>query len=404
MSDEIIKNIHLKYFKGIQDKEFELNIHPNILNLLVAPNGFGKSSIAHSFNAINEANGNLEPKNEDWYYRNEGRYYDSFTEKPELHLTDNEGIYYADLHDGDIAKKYNIYVINSKLSTETEENHQRKSSIIESKFTIEKIPFIGKKIRQANFENFTLNTFYEKWSITNKKVYKNHKEFLSNKDFICELSKTIENQNITMNIIDIVKKINDIPSSKTTVEMMDYISSNIIPKISNPIIVELMNRCNFENNKADALITVILFIFLTNTDTFENALAFHKQTLEDQKIEQEINNFNTTIGKVYTSYYEGGEFNFPAPDIISNGQRDILTLVTQLLMAKRYITKEYGIIVIDEVFDYLDESNIIAIQYYILRMINEFKKKNQKVYILLLTHIDPMYYVTRASASKALCN
>lgn len=139
---------------------------------------------------------------------------------------------------------------------------------------------------------------------------------------------------------------------------------------------------------------VIHFFFLTQTDSYNEAIAFYRQSLEDNEIEKEINGFNTTINNVYTTYYDGGEFEFPSPEIISNGQRDILTLVTQLLMAKRFIKKNYGIIVIDEVFDYLDESNIIAAQYYILKMINEFKRANKKVYFLLLTHVDPMYYVT----------
>ena len=240
MEEDIIKNIKLKYCKGIYDKEFELNIKPNILNLLVAPNGFGKSSIAHTFNAINLSNGKLEPKSEDWYYRNESHYYDLATERPEFYLSDNKNTFYSNLDNGDVIKKYDIYVINSKLATETEENHQKKSSIIESKFTIEKIPFVGKKLHKVNFEDFTLNSFYEKWNITNKKIYKNHKDFLDNKDLICELDSIIETKNITMEIRNIITTINEIPSKKTAVEMLDIIASEIIPKISNPVILQLI--------------------------------------------------------------------------------------------------------------------------------------------------------------------
>lgn len=394
MSDSIIKSIRLKYCKGIVDKEFELNIKPNILNLLVAPNGFGKSSIAHTFNSFNMKNGQLEPKTEDFYYRNETRFYDRETEMPELFLTDDEDTYYSNLTDGNILNKYDVYVINSKLSTETEENHQNKSSIIESKFTIEKIPFIGKDIKQVYFETFTYATFFEKWHINNTKVYKKHMDFLTNKKTIYELHLILGDADINTEIINIVSSIEAIPSKKTAIEMLEIINDTIIPQITNTVLLSLIEKCNFDDNKADALINVILYIFLTNTQTYKSAIAFYEQNLEDKKIEEEINNFNTTQNSVYTTYYEGGEFNFPPPELISNGQRDVLTLVTQLLMAKRAIKKQYGLIIIDEVFDYLDEANIIAVQYYILKMINEFKKVEKNIYFLLLTHIDPMYYVT----------
>ena len=48
----MIKSIHIKNVKGIQDKKFELNIYPNKPSILVAPNGFGKSSFAIAFEAI----------------------------------------------------------------------------------------------------------------------------------------------------------------------------------------------------------------------------------------------------------------------------------------------------------------------------------------------------------------
>lgn len=394
MTDSSIKSIRLKYCKGIVDKEFELNIKPNILNLLVAPNGFGKSSIAHTFNSLNIKNGQLEPKNENFYYRNEIKFQNHETETPELFLIDEEDTYYSNLTDGTILNKYDTYVINSKLSTETEENHQNKSSIIESKFTIEKIPFIGKGIKQEYFEAFTLTTFYKKWHITNTKIYRKHMDFLSDKKAIYELHLILGDADINSEILNLVSEIDKISSKRNAMEMLEIINKSIIPKITNTIILSLLDKCNFDDNKADALINVILYMFLTNTQTYKTAIAFYEQRLEDKKIEEEINNFNTTVTPVYTSYNEGGEFNFPYPELISNGQRDVLTLVTQLLMAKRVIKKEYGIIIIDEVFDYLDESNIIAVQYYILKMINEFKKVGKNVYFLLLTHIDPMYYVT----------
>ena len=49
----MIKSIEIENIKGIQQKRFNLNIIPNKPSLLVAPNGFGKSSIASAFNSMN---------------------------------------------------------------------------------------------------------------------------------------------------------------------------------------------------------------------------------------------------------------------------------------------------------------------------------------------------------------
>jgi len=48
-----IKNITIQNIKGISAKTFVLNIIPNRPSLLVAPNGFGKSSFATAFRSLN---------------------------------------------------------------------------------------------------------------------------------------------------------------------------------------------------------------------------------------------------------------------------------------------------------------------------------------------------------------
>lgn len=50
-----ISNITIKNIKGFMDQNnsFDVHILPNKVNLLVAPNGFGKSSIAKGFESLN---------------------------------------------------------------------------------------------------------------------------------------------------------------------------------------------------------------------------------------------------------------------------------------------------------------------------------------------------------------
>ncbi|MDQ6988542.1 MAG: hypothetical protein Q9M19_01575, partial [Mariprofundaceae bacterium] len=47
-----IENITIENVKGIEHKSFDLNILPNRPSLLVAPNGFGKSSFATAFDSL----------------------------------------------------------------------------------------------------------------------------------------------------------------------------------------------------------------------------------------------------------------------------------------------------------------------------------------------------------------
>lgn len=49
-----ITSIEIKNVKGISHQKFDFDFIPNKPNLLVAPNGFGKSSIAIAFDSLNQ--------------------------------------------------------------------------------------------------------------------------------------------------------------------------------------------------------------------------------------------------------------------------------------------------------------------------------------------------------------
>ena len=58
-----LEKIHIKCIKGIKDKTFELNLYPNKPAILVAPNGFGKSSFAVAFSSFNNRHLALDESN-----------------------------------------------------------------------------------------------------------------------------------------------------------------------------------------------------------------------------------------------------------------------------------------------------------------------------------------------------
>ncbi|MDR2090737.1 MAG: hypothetical protein LBP62_03690 [Clostridiales bacterium] len=80
----------------------------------------------------------------------------------------------------------------------------------------------------------------------------------------------------------------------------------------------------------------------------------------------------------------------PNPDKISNGERDVLIFYAKLLEAEQELTKKQNILIIDEIFDYLDEANIIAAQYFLTKMLEKYKKdKKLQLFLIILTHLSP---------------
>ena len=83
---------------------------------------------------------------------------------------------------------------------------------------------------------------------------------------------------------------------------------------------------------------------------------------------------------------------WPKAHEISNGQRDILTFIALLLKSRRNFKKQDCILVIDEIFDYMDDANLITFQYYISTFIDEMKRQKRRIFPILLTHLDPLFF------------
>lgn len=91
---------------------------------------------------------------------------------------------------------------------------------------------------------------------------------------------------------------------------------------------------------------------------------------------------------------------FPHADEISNGQRDLLTFIVQLIKFKVMMrdNKKY-LLLIDEVFDYLDDANLIAAQYYLTSFL-DFTKDN--LFLCLLSHLNPYTFRSYVFSDKKL--
>jgi len=126
---------------------------------------------------------------------------------------------------------------------------------------------------------------------------------------------------------------------------------------------------------------------------FKKAQKYSSYKLEKSEYKEMLKAFNSSWCRVAPK--ESGRkliVEFPKTNHISNGQRDVITFVALLYRAQKKLTGNNCILVIDEVFDYLDDANLVAVQYYITKLIDKFKNEGRRLYPLILTHLNPYYF------------
>lgn len=102
-----ISRIEIRNIKGIDHKLLEVTISPNKPNLLVAPNGFGKSSIATAFACMNSRR--LVLAKADHYRENDNH-------APSLEITLGGNVLVADGARNEIRANFDVSVIRSGLT------------------------------------------------------------------------------------------------------------------------------------------------------------------------------------------------------------------------------------------------------------------------------------------------
>lgn len=91
------------------------------------------------------------------------------------------------------------------------------------------------------------------------------------------------------------------------------------------------------------------------------------------------------------------QVDFPHADELSNGQRDVMSFVVQLMDVQSKLKEnKKNIVVIDEIFDYMDDANLITAQYYLTQYL---KLNKNNLYVLILSHLDPTYFKNYILAS-----
>ncbi|WP_237276159.1 hypothetical protein [Tenacibaculum ovolyticum] len=393
----MIKIIEIENIKGIDQKTFELGIYPNKPSLLVAPNGFGKSSLATAFNSMNTRRIKLAE---------DDLHAESTVNLPriaiEYVLEDNTIVNLEATNDSNtISSHFDYFVINNLTKPKGIGSRFGSATArleIKDVVLVDRIPDntqFGYTFRgsQAAFGNCG-------------KVLPNANLVLNNLVLVEKLSENYQalqranGNRIQQSINLIIDSINAQDERATSNILNNWVSINCLNDLKQidylNTIGDLINQFDIGYNcetKSYLAAIQLISLYNNNHNNFKAACIYSNYLLEKQRFDKTLSTFNCTWRNISTSQ-TGGKLvvKFPQAIHISNGQRDILTFISMLFRAKRHLKKGANILIIDEVFDYLDDANLTAAQYYITQFIKDFKLAGKRIYPLILTHLNPNYF------------
>lgn len=390
----MLNSIRIKAIKGIEDKKIELNLYPNKPSILVAPNGFGKSSLAIAFASFNNKRIILEEDN-----ISEGH---TGTEAL-IEVVADKRTYTINSSQNNFSSDFSCFVINSSLYAKSKSQYMGGYMGHKAQLAIQDIE-LEKKVPCK--QNITYS------------IAANKKKFGINGKILPDISYLIEN----VKLIDKLKgsRLDEFKKKRTYLDPLRCIKNdindykgtrnNILAVINKDQIFRFDSiRCLFdlketvkayskrkENTGELYLECIQLVDFMISCEFRTYANWCNYKTSKDY-IEELIDNLNTTGSPDLKIKEQGAKskkliLSFPPAKRISNGQRDILIFISKLYCAKKELTKKNNLLIIDEVFDYLDDANLIAFQYFVVKFIEEYRKAGKNLYCILLTHLDPVYF------------
>ena len=383
---------------GSGNESFKLkfqNCDANSFNIIVAPNGSGKSSLATALQGV--AHGTIKLDSQDLYKSD-------FEPRVTIKLDGiYNGIYISDKSKSEISKHMDIFVINSSLNAR-KVNHYASGSV----FSTADLAIDGIKLYENIPEKCVLNYKYQIIC----KLYRLKRNYLIN------LSNIFLDYNFLESIYNnknIIKKCFDQKKIKNAFNVyLDGIrTSNINNDSFNRAKTFIMNNVNviqviniikafIKTDDIDVIITTLIQVInfcgeqlLIDGKIIDKSFKYSKYKYDKKRIDEHINIFNTT-GRTIVSKVKKNSLiiDFFSPKMMSNGERDILCFIGNLIKFEIIFKKNIGLLVIDEIFDYLDGGNLLAVQYYLSNFIKSCKKNNKLLFPLILTHLDPEVFKT----------
>ena len=389
-----IKSIEIKNIRGLEDFHVDLNMIPNKPSLLVAPNGSGKSSFAIAFQSLKRDKISVTPEN---------LYLNDATRLPELAIKTDEQTFKATNATNEINSEFGIFVINSRTKAETNKRRIGEQTIYQSKMAIDPIVLVNKVPEKIQLTN----DFSEKNEIKTKNgLVPSINKYIANTNFIfnfpIEKLSNIQNAiKITNAVIKALKEYNG--STKTVLGSKQELAEAFLPILEKNKAInsirEYIKLFNQESLGITDFLAAIQLIWLFNNDksNFKKAIKHAEYILQKKAYTELFKSLKKTWQNIIPKESNNKLFiEIPDTAKLSNGERDIIVFLAMLEKAKLALTKGKNILIIDEVFDYLDDANLISAQYYITQFIDNLKNRGKNIFPIILTHLNPDFYYNYA--------
>lgn len=390
-----ITSIEVQNIKGIKAQIYPVDFIPYKPHLLVAPNGFGKSSLAVAFASMNSKRMILDKNH---YHQGDEN------NRPKLAITvENNGInetLVADADSNAIHNKLELMVINSRLKPEATKRNMGVFTAATASLEIN--PIVLCKLQEKAGFNYHYSAQKQAFG-ANGKALPNLTALLVDASILKALNAVnfskVTGTRIQTSINNAIIKINGQGGNAESIK--DWINTNLLGELQViqhlPELASALRGIQVEaiSSDADAYLAAIQLINLyrADADVFKKTMRWLEYVRTKAHFEKLLSDFKSSEWE-WASLKEDKKkkelrIEFPQAHQISNGQRDVLSLILQLENTLVGDSTRPLILVVDEVFDYLDDANLVAFQYYITKLIGEFKSSGREIFPLILTHLDP---------------
>lgn len=390
-----ITNLTIQNIKGfgIIDNSFNNEILSGKINILVAPNGFGKSSITTGFNSLKTGKLELDKEN---FHKGD------INLSPFLSITEENTIYTADKTQNEISSNFKVFCVKNLINATAVSKNMGKFVSTTGYLGIDNIEIV-KTIPQKAVIPYPIKEIKAEFG-KNAKILPNISvEILNSNIFLSRIDNyyvDLERFSAQKRKLKINKLIFEINSIAGTSE-----------QIKNNFNIQLLQEIQEEDSYKS--ITDYIQQFNTSLTDLELFLYFYelqftyfrfKTVFKDSAkradyliFKDYFNNNISILGSTWKGIKAVEQkkalvVNFPHATDISYGQRDMLTLCIMLQLIKSKIRiGDKCIVIIDEVFDYLDAVNMTIAQYYLSEMLNKLSR-NSIVYPIIMTHLNPNHF------------
>lgn len=393
-----INQVEITNVKGIGNKSFQLDLNPNKPNILVAPNGFGKSSFALAFDRLKRDKIELGDKE---YYNKDT------TNRPELKIILSNGTeLIADDNQNTISDMFDVVVIKNQTEPKSvvqtipgRPPFARTSLDIVTTTLVQTIP------PKVDF-SYHSATLKANFGTNGNKILTNISSLFSSGRFFYTIENKINFSRFDLKafkklIEPAIEQINN--EGGTGNQIKAWIVDNLIESFKEheefSKFAKEIQSFGFDvlNDEVDYYLTAWQLINVRNEmgADFKKACKYLYYLDKKQHYTETIANYNPVKDRFdIKPKAEGNSLvvNWPKAHEISNGQRDILTFMALLLKTRNSFKKKDCILVIDEIFDYMDDANLITFQYYISTFIEEMKGQKRRIFPILFTHLDPLFF------------